>query len=474
MPRKRMKEKKKIVLYVDGIAYAVTMFPPKGREKSWHAYWKGLPTRKSTKERAYDAAVKAVERMLSNGGQLPDSKSASMSDDEFVEIQRRHYKRIGATAGTVDACLEAITAFQTISGVSPISLATADDCARFQDEAVRLPKIWRVQYGNEERRKEKISDESIERLSLTTVLKWSVALRAAFERANLNAGKKCVRNVVPPRKLLTINPWDQFTWVEDRSPVEVRQFSPDELLSVLDYFEQNFPSVTVARLAAQTFFWSCARRKEISSLKWSELRVVNDEIHFDILGKWRVRKWFRIPGRLYEELLQIKTDSEYVFGAYPHQLRRHLLQGRRPATARRVRTEFAPGNFGDWFYHRIVDWSQNQPNGGACVHVFRKTGLQGAVDGEAENQKVAQDACVNLRVMATHYTTDQERQFRAKSNRMFERIATSLPTDVLIRYGYTPKVVDPLVAKLEQAYREEDWAEVERLSGELRRRDQTG
>ena len=69
-----------------------------------------------------------------------------------------------------------------------------------------------------------------------------------------------------------------------------------------------------------------------------------------------------------------------------------------------------PNSFGDWFYHRIVDWSQDQPNGSACVHVFRKTGLPGAVDGEAENQKVAEDACVNLRVMATHYTTEQERQ----------------------------------------------------------------
>jgi hypothetical protein len=57
---------------------------------------------------------------------------------------------------------------------------------------------------------------------------------------------------------------------------------------------------------------------------------------------------------------------------------------------------------------------------------------------------------------------------------MFERIATSLPTEVLVRYGYTPTVVDPLVAKLEQAYRQEDWAEVERLSGKLRRRDQAG
>ncbi|WP_166820099.1 hypothetical protein [Thalassoroseus pseudoceratinae] len=474
MPRKPKKEKKQITIIVGGVPRSVTMHPPSGREKSWHVYWKGLPTRRATKERDFDAAVQAVERMLSNGGQLPDSKFASMSDDEFVEIQRRHFKRTNAAPETLNGCLEAISAFQQITGVSPISLATADDCSRFQDEAVKLPKIWRVQYASDKQREKKLSDDTIKRLSVDTVLKWSTALQAAFERASVNAGKKCIRNVVAPEKLLTGNPWKDFNWIENNNPVDVRQFDPDELLSVLNYFEQNFSTVTVAPLLAQTFLWSYARRREISSLKWSELRLTADEVHFDIVGKWGVRKWFRIPSRLYEDLLRIKTEGDYVFGAYPQQLRQHYLDYGHKGHAGRVRTDFDPSNFGDWFYHRIADWSESLPNGSACVHVFRKTGLQGAVDGEAENEKIAEDACVNVRVMTTHYTKEKERQLRAKSNRMFERIATSLPTEVLIRYGYTPRVIDPLVAKLEQAYRQEDWAEVERLSGELRRRDQAG
>ena len=76
--------------------------------------------------------------------------------------------------------------------------------------------------------------------------------------------------------------------------------------------------------------------------------------------------------------------------------------------------------------------------------------------------------------MTSHYTTEQERQFRAKSNRTFERIARSLTTEILVRYGYTPKVVDPLVARLEQAFQDQNWAEVERLSRELSRREQAG
>ena len=222
-----------------------------------------------------------------------------MSDDEFDEIQRRHYERIQAKPETLAACIEAVSAFRQIACVCPITLATADDCARFQDEALKLPKNWRVKYRDEVRRKKRIADESVERYSIRTVLKWSTALSAAFNRANANSGKVCIRNVVSSEKLLTRNPWDEFAWIEDKTDVDVRQFTPNELVSILDYFEQVYPIVNVARLAAQTYFWSCARREEISGLDWTRLRLIGDEIHFDMVGKWRVRKWFRIPSRLY-------------------------------------------------------------------------------------------------------------------------------------------------------------------------------
>src|SRR5437660_1425260 len=71
------------------------------------------------------------------------------------------------------------------------------------------------------------------RVSPNTVLKWSRSLQAAFERANRNAGRKCVRGVVDERRLLTVNPWNQFTWIGGRSK-PIRQFDMDELLSFLD------------------------------------------------------------------------------------------------------------------------------------------------------------------------------------------------------------------------------------------------
>jgi len=45
----------------------------------------------------------------------------------------------------------------------------------------------------------------------------------------------------------------------------------------------------------KVFVWSWARREEVAGLKWDDLRVVEDEIHFDTVGKWGIEKWFRIP-----------------------------------------------------------------------------------------------------------------------------------------------------------------------------------
>ncbi len=195
MPRKPKARKRKITVVVGGRPIAVTLFPPGGSRKSWYAYWTGLVASKSTGERDVEAALAVAEHMVRNGGKRGRLADTILTDEEFEAIQRTHYgkkqdsKAKARAEKTLRTCLEAMAAFGQISGVSPISTATADDCARFQHEALKRPKNWRLRYPNRKK-------EGVEDLSPNTVLKWSRAIQAAFERANMNGGKKCVRGVV--------------------------------------------------------------------------------------------------------------------------------------------------------------------------------------------------------------------------------------------------------------------------------------
>lgn len=470
MPRKPNQKKEVRVFVVDGKDLRVTFFPPKGNERSWHAYWKGLPTRRSTKAQRLEDAINSVQRTLL--GEDAAGFHISLSDIEFDTIQRAHFERMQAKQGSIKACFEAIQAFRQITGIVPISRATADDCARFQDEALKLPKNWRAPFRDEQRRKQRTSDGRLGLLSRQTVLKWSTALSASFNRAFSGSGKKCVRSVVPEHKLLKKNPWLEFSWIEDKSRPAIRQFTAEELLRIVDHFEQKYPTVTVATLAAKVYFWSYARRSEIAGLKWEDVRYVEDEVHFDITGKWRVRKWFRIPLKIHDELYSIRLkDCPFVFGAYASQLRKHHESEKRIDRATKIRQDFQPENFGDWFYQQIVLWAKLNGLPDACVHDFRKTSLQQAVDGDVTNRRVAKDAGVNVGVMTKHYTKEEERQLRQKSNSTFERIAKSLPENVLLRYGYTPMAVDPLLEEFDQATSKRDWVSVIRIATVLLQRD---
>jgi hypothetical protein len=302
MPRKPKLEKKSVTVIVNGTPITVVLHPPTKARKSWYAYWKGLVSSVSTGQTKLEDAILVADNMVKNGGKRASVEDTVLSDEEFEAIQRAHFDRKqdpkarSRAMKSLDACLEAIDAFKSISELLKITLATADDCAAFQRKALSLPKNWRHKYPN--------SQEKVDCLSANTVLKWSGALQAAFERANRNSGKKCVRGVVDDKKLLTENPWKQFNWIEGKER-PIRQFDGDELVSLLDYFEKQWSGVTVAGSVAKICLWSWSRRHEVMGLSWSMLRVVGGEYHFEIEGKWGVKKWFRIPEGLYRELVAI-------------------------------------------------------------------------------------------------------------------------------------------------------------------------
>lgn len=440
----------------------VYFHPPTDKRRSWYVYWNGLENAKSTGARNIEDAKSAAKKMLGANGQREVLKDVVLTDPEFELIQRRHFSKKQDDASRARAekslrnCLEAIEAFRAISGISPVSKATADDCERFQHSALKLPKNWRSKHP---RSKKKVTP-----LSPNTVIKWSVALQAAFERACRDAGKKGVRGVVPPEKLLTENPWKQFTWIEGTER-PLRQFDPTELLSILDYFEERWQIVTVAALATKTFLWSWGRKSEIVGLRWDMVRQVGSEVHFEIVGKWGVVKWFRIPGSLYEELQQIKTSNPFVFAAYSEQVRQQYRRQNRSHFAAKVSRNFSPQHFGDWMYERIKQWSKEHSTGTAYLHVFRKTSLQYARRGEDTNQRVAMDARLGTRVMMTSYVRETDEELRQKSNRTFERIASGFPAEVIDRYGYEPPSPNSLfVERLRKAVEEGDWETAAKLS----------
>ena len=279
-----------------------------------------------------------------------------------------------------------------------------------------------------------------------------------------------MRGVVDEAKLLSANPWKQFTWIDGtRRPI--RQFDGDELLSFVDYLEKEWSGANVAVAVAQVCLWSWGRRAEVMGLQWASVRSVGGEHHFEIVGKWGVEKWFRVPEGLYQNLLRLKTDSPYVFAAHNEQLRAmHERQGCM-VQARRVTKEFNPINLGDWFHERLVEWSPTQPKGRATTHIFRKTSLQYARSGEDVNRQVAADARLSEGVMLTNYVKETDEQMRAKSNRMFARILASLPSEVASRYGHVEAVSGNLKEKIKAGVVAEDWKRVAELTAELNRQE---
>jgi hypothetical protein len=92
-----------------------------------------------------------------------------------------------------------------------------------------------------------------------------------------------------------------------------------------------------------------------------------------------------------------------------------------------------PSNLANWFYKKLKAWSRTLPKGYATTHIFRKTSLQYARNGEDINRQVAQDARVSEAVLMTHYVQETDEQRRAKSNRTYERILASLSPEVARR-----------------------------------------
>ncbi len=321
---------------------------------------------------------------------------------------------------------------------------------------MKLPRNWRSQHPK--------SKPETRMIRAATVKKWLVSLHGAFERANDNAGRKCVRGVVPPERLLKSNPWQRFTWIEPPAR-KIEQFKDDELLKLLQHFRRAWPGVTAAEAMLKVFVWSWARREEVAGLKWDDLRVVEEEVHFDTVGKRGKEWWFRVPRSVYKELLAIKTDSPFVFAKLNDQIRDfHGTEGRKSAA--RLVKEFDVYNAGRWFYEQVKKWDSN-----AYVHMFRKTSLQYARAGQDAAQSLAKDARVSEGVMMAHYVKEEDLQFRAASNAMYQRLCLSMTPEVAAAFGHEHSATAILEQRLRNAIGSRNWPLVGEIAKKLAKQD---
>ena len=462
MPRKP-KAGETVVIHANGRAIRVSLFPPdrKRKERSWYAYWNGLPTRVTTRKATKAEAIEAVREVLCG---KPSSPAEVLTDDELIQIQQHYFEKQKAGRDRPESCdksltnvLEAFDAFKRVSGLEHISTATPDECERFQTAALKLPSCWR--------RPPEHKYKKTKTVSVATVYKWLGALQGAFERANAQAGRKCVRGVVPQEKLLTRNPWNEFTWIP-KPKAKPRRFDRQQLVDLLRYFESNWEGVTAANLMVKLFVWSWARRLEVVSVKYTDLREIDGVTYVFMSTKRQGEKWFRLPRSVYEEMLAIKTESPYVFAALSEQLRTHHRAKGKLGTARQIK-DFSPGNGGRWFYEQIKSWS----GGESYVHMLRKTIMQMARAGEDVNLAVARDASVTKGVMLDHYVSEEDSEMKAKADRMYRRICDGMTVDVARAFGHVTTATEALEEKLRDAVSSKDWKESRRLSSHLANQD---
>ena len=111
----------------------------------------------------------------------------------------------------------------------------------------------------------------------------------------------------------------------------------------------------------------------MAGLTWDSLRLVGNECHFEIIGKWGIERWFRLPEAVYQELLGFRTSSPFVFAAYTEQLRQ--FQSSRPNLMTGLKAEFSPKRFGSWFYQRVVEWSKTDCQGAGIRSYFSQDHL---------------------------------------------------------------------------------------------------
>ena len=291
---------------------------------------------------------------------------------------------------TLEECRKSQRLFVAVTKAEAASSVDVDMVGRFQIECPKRLSKYDRPYGK------------------TTVHKTLSHMSASFNRCNRNSGKKCVRGVVPPERLLEFNPFEQIQWVEPDEKA-IRQFSPDELKAFFTY--KYLGGCPLVCLFAKASIWGCGRLEEMTELRWDWLDSEGYVTIPDEKAKWGKGKTFRIPPALVAELQGHRNGSPFVWAGYVEQLRAYHRTTGGNSSALKVKS-FAPQRLRVSFQKWISAWARGEKlMSGLSHHAFRRTGLQWSREGQlrATEGEYAKAANVGLNVADKHYTTKPQR-----------------------------------------------------------------
>lgn len=406
------KKWKSIVIERQGEMMIAYLHPPGtvGNSRYWSFSCRGAGIqRKSLKVTTFADARQAVLNWFTKEEVRQDRSAPSLSWPEWEQIQRAYFakKRDQKRAGrTLNACLDSKKTFVSITSAADASAVTPDTVEQFQQVALKTEWTTGRVY------------------TPSTIGRCLGHMSASFNRCRITAGKKCQRGIVSPEKLLTVNPFEQVSWLEN-GPVEIRHLSHAELRAFLSW--RMFGSSPLISAVLKFSVWGCGRIEEITELRWDWISDDGIVCVPDDMAKWGKGRQFRIPMLLRQEIKTFEGKSPFVWDATVPELRKYHIQRGGKGSANQL-AEFTPTRLRGRLQKWIQAWAEESNLTNVSHHTLRKTAMQWSREEQlrkAENA-FAELSNVGIDVAKKHYTTDPA---RLRAEILFQNISRELLKD---------------------------------------------
>lgn len=420
---------KSVVIERQGEMLVAYLHPPGtvGNTRYWSfSCRKAQIQRQSLKVSTFADARQAALNWFSKEDVRKDRSIPPLTWEEWEQIQRAYFakkadqKRAGRT---LEACLDSKKLFVKLSGAVDASSVTPDLVDQFQQKTLktefkpgRCYKSW-------------------------TVRRTVSHMSASFNRCRITSGKKCQRGIVPPERLLTVNPFEQVSWLEGTSD-DKRHLTHAELRALLSW--RMFASSPLISAVLKVSIWGCGRIEEVTELRWNWISDDGVISVPDDIAKWGQGRQFRIPLHLLRELKEYRSKSQFVWDSTVAQLRSYHLNRGGKGSATQL-TDFTPTRLRGRLQKWIQAWTKDSGLTDISHHSLRKTALQWSREEQLRRSEnaFAEISSVGLDVAKKFYTTDPS---RLRAEILFRNISRELETDAQLAVAMGLRSEAPLAS----------------------------